>query len=78
MCCSYYHSIIENSILATNKMIPHSYSYNDNLQSYDVLIMGGTVFPGTEWTHVRRRSMFVSCYFELLMIIIYDAHNMYR
>ena len=59
-------------------MIPHSYFYDDNLQSYDVLIVCGTVFPGTEWTHVRRRSMFVSCYFELLMIIIYDAYNMYR
>ena len=62
MCCSYYHSIVENNILATNKMIPNSYFY-DKLQSYDVLIVGGTVFPGTEWTHVRRRSMFVSCYF---------------
>ena len=50
MCCSYYHSIIENIILATNKMIPPSHFYDDN----DVLIVGGTVFPGTEWTGVRR------------------------
>ena len=29
-------------------------------------------------SHSKTVSLFVSCYFELLIIIIYDAHNMYN